>query len=331
MMGGRMTNTIRRIITVLFLCLWSALLADNEKILVFRDAKPYDGHIAAIKAGIAMIKTFGAANKFSVDTTASLSSFNTQNLAQYDAVVFMHPYRDVNGELLNDTMNASEDAAFKSYMLSGKGMVGIHCADRLNNNSPWYLNLLGAQYLNDIGPQTCTYHVANPNHPMTSDITQAFTNSQQVRCNNLFFNDTSKEFTILIKADQKDYPTGQKQAFYPYVWMHDYKGARVWCGSMGHTPETFSSDQIWRKLMLRGILYAINRSGYTNCAERVPRLVFQNTGKKNPFPGRGIYGSFRIFDLAGRTINGSRPIFQPYIVAPDNVNRSPAVFWSLKK
>ena len=120
---------------ILSLTLPSMVSADDEKILVFRDAIPYSGHLPAVKAGIAMVREFAAANKFSVDTIVNLSSFNSENLAQYDAVVFMHPYRDVNGEWLNDTMNTDEDSAFQSFMLSGKGLVGIHCADRLNNNS----------------------------------------------------------------------------------------------------------------------------------------------------------------------------------------------------
>jgi uncharacterized protein len=334
---GIMKSTIGYTVITLFLLLPSIVSADGEKILVFRDAKPYNGHIPAINAGIAMVREFAAANNFSVDTTVNLSSFNSANLAKYEAVVLMQPYREVNGQWLNDTMNAAEDSAFQSFLLSGKGLVGIHCADRLNNNSQWYLNLLGAQYLNDIGPQNCTYHVANPNHPMTKDISQTFTNSQQVRCNKLFFSDTSKGFTVLIKADQKDYPSDQKQSFYPFVWMHDYQGARVWCGSMGHTPETFSSDQIWRQLMLRGILYALNRPDYVRCADPISRPMFRNTAEWTVTKGRERDHIVRIFDLTGRMAGATqsicprtiKPAFGPYIVVPNNnsTNRSPAVLW----
>ncbi len=293
------------VMMIMFLALSipSLASADGEKILIFRDAKPYNGHLQAINAGVAMVREFGKDNKFSVDTTVNLSSFNSANLSNYEAVVFMQPYREVNGEWFNDTMNASQDSAFQAFMLSGKGLVGIHCADRLNNNSQWYLNLLGVQYLNDIGPQTCTYHVVDTKHPLTEGISQTFTSSQQVRCNKLFFSDTSKGFTILVKADQKDYPANQKQSSYPYVWIHDYQKARVWCGSMGHTPQTFSTDATWRKLMLRGILYALNRPGYG------PTVSISRLSLPHLVPcmsEQGQSGNMRIFDLSGRMISGMR-------------------------
>lgn len=332
-----MKNSIVHTLMGLLLSLLSmSVSADNEKILVFRDAVPYDGHIPAIKAGIAMLKEFGAANKFTIDTTVNLSSFNSANLAKYDAVVFMEPYRDVGGGVwLNDTMNASEDSAFQAFMLSGKGLVGIHCADRLNNNSQWYLNLIGVQYLTDVGPQNCTYHVKDTNHPLSKGISQTFTNSQQVRGNKLFFSDTTKGFTVLIEADQKDFAANQKQSFYPFVWIHDYQGARVWCGSMGHTPQTFSSDPIWRKLMLNGILYALNRPGYGPTVATAPQqhrltqAADQWTNRK-----QGLDGVMRVFDLSGRTV-GLKPRnplqsgmpfsvpFGTYIIEPNNGTAHP--------
>jgi hypothetical protein len=177
------------------------------------------------------------------------------------------------------------------------------------------------------------------NQPMTKGIPQNFVRSQQVRCNTLFFGDTSKGFTVLIKADEKDYPAGQKQTFYPYVWTHDYKGARVWCGSMGHTPETFSSDTIWRKLMLRGILYALNRQGYGTTAVKVP--VFRATGELTINRNRELKGIINMFDFSGRMV-GSIPASSlreglpipgstklpsgRYIAAPATAEKGSAVF-----
>jgi hypothetical protein len=89
--GGAMKYRFSHSIEVTLL-LFSLLSADNEKILFFKDASPYDGHTAAIKVGVAMV------------------------------------------------------------------------------------------------------------NPMTAGIPHTFTNSRQVRCNTLFFSDTYKEFTVLIKA-----------------------------------------------------------------------------------------------------------------------------------
>lgn len=330
--GGVMKNAV----IGLLLSMLSLVFADNEKILVFKDAIPYNGHLAAINACMTMLRGFGSANGFSIDTTVQLTSFNSDNLAKYDAVLMLYPYRqDPNNSNLwyNDTMTASEDSAFKSFLLSGKGFVGVHCYSRLNNNQSWFIKtFLGVQYANDIGPQNCTYHVADTNQPMTKGIPHTFTDNQQVRVDSIYFSETDKSYTVLIRADANDYPAGQKMSFYPYVFMHDYQGARMWGGAMGHTAATWSNAN-WRQLILNGILYAVNRSGYVKCANPIPRPVFLNTEgwtlDRNKIA--------RIFDCSGRTIGAmagnqlqkgprfprrARLPFGTYIVAPNSSHGS---------
>jgi type 1 glutamine amidotransferase len=332
-----MKSMIGHVVIALFLSLPSLVSADNEKIMVFRDAEPYDLHLDAIKAGMGLLREYAAANKFSIDTTVNFSSFNSANLAKYDAVALMSPMRK---GAKPDTLSPSQDSALQSFLRSGKGLIGFHDIDRFCNNWDWYHQLVGVQWLGDVGPKNLTFHVVDTSNPMTKGIPKDFVNSQQPRYEKLFFTDTSKGWTVLIEGDDKDYASNKKQPFYPFVFTHDFEGARMWYGMMGHTASSYS-DTIWRKLVLRGILYAVNRPGYTKCADPIPSPIFRNT--EECAMDRERSGTVRIFDCAGRTVGfiprsplqrglrfpgTARLPFGTYIIVPKDGIRRPAAFRS---
>lgn len=256
----------------LAVCLASSLpprvSANGEKILVFKDSLSYNGHTAGINAGMKLLRSFASANAFTVDTTIRLSSFNTANLAQYDAVVFMYPERAVPSAPstgISDTMSAEQDSAFKSWLLTGKAYVGVHCDTRLNHNWPWfYKTFLGAKYVNDIGPQNSNYHVADPKEFLTQGIPANFTGNEQLRIDSLYFTEADTNFKVLIRADVNDYPANQRwMPFFPFVYRHNYQNARMFHLAPGHNATTWTAaNSVWSKLFLNGILYALNRPGY---------------------------------------------------------------------
>jgi|GEM_PF-5825072 len=240
--------------------------AAGEKVLVFKDSIPYSGHKAGIAAALALLRTYASENAFVVDTTVFLSSFNRTNLAQYDAVVFLYPepYSPTNPNIgLMDTMSADEAAAFKEWILTGKGVLGVHTHSRLNNDWDWYVKtFMGMKYINDIGPKSSTYHVADTNEFLTLGIPKTFTDNQQVRVDSLYWTEADTSYKILIRADEKDYAANQKQAFYPYVYRHNYQGARFFGLAPGHNASTWNTGSNWNPLLFNGVLYALNRPGY---------------------------------------------------------------------
>jgi uncharacterized protein len=267
-----LTRFFVRAIVMSFLA-WSipsTASAAGEKILVFKDSLPYGGHSAGIAAALALARGFASANAFSIDTTIRLSSFNTANLAQYAAVVMLYPeaYNKANPATgLSDTMSAEQGAAFKDWILSGKGVVGVHTHSRLNSNWPWYVQtFMGMKYVNDIGPQSSTYHVADPNEVLTMGMPKDFTDNQQLRVDSLFFTEADTSYKVLIRADAKDYPAASRMAFYPFVYRHNYQGGRFFGLAPGHNADTWKTGSNWNKLFLNGILYALNRPGFGTTA-----------------------------------------------------------------
>ncbi len=92
----------------------------------------------SIPAGIAAIQQLGAEHNFAVDATEDAEAFTDDNLANYDAVVFL----STTGDVLND----EQQAAFERYISEGGGYVGVHAASDTEYDWPWYGHLVGAYF-----------------------------------------------------------------------------------------------------------------------------------------------------------------------------------------
>ncbi|HEX2612374.1 MAG TPA: ThuA domain-containing protein [Fibrobacteria bacterium] len=272
----------------------SAASAAGEKILVFKDSLTYNGHTAAIAAAMAKLKTWAAANAFTYDTTSKFTSFNTANLAQYDAVILMYPEKATKadpGTGISDTMSAEQDSAFKSWFLTGKGYIGVHCDTRQNPNWPWwYQTLVGAKYVEDVGPVSSKFHVADTSDPITKGMPANFTGNEQLRIDSLFFTESDTNYKVLVRGDISDYVANRAanmaklgpwvntstvvpwMPFFPFVYKHNLEGGRVFHLAPGHNATTWTaSNSNWNNMFLYGILYALNRPGYGGTSTPIAR------------------------------------------------------------
>ncbi len=75
---------------------------------------------ASIPAGIKCIEGIGAAKGFAVDATEDGSAFTEENLARYEAVVFLNTTGDVLDEI--------KEGAFEAFIRGGGGYVGVPSA-----------------------------------------------------------------------------------------------------------------------------------------------------------------------------------------------------------
>src|SRR6266496_540889 len=95
-----------------------AAAAPLTRVLVFSKTAAFRHD--SIPAGIAAIRQLGSQNGFAVDATEDGGAFTTQNLAQYQAVVWLSTTGDV--------LDATQQTAFESYVNGGGGYVGVHAA-----------------------------------------------------------------------------------------------------------------------------------------------------------------------------------------------------------
>ncbi len=159
---------MRFIYCLLFICLpilfSSATTKQKKKILVF--AKTEKFRHASIPKGKEALLLMGKQNNFLVDTTEDASFFTAEKLKQYDAVVFL----STTGNVLND----EQQAAFESFIKSGKGFVGIHAAADTEYEWPWYNKLVGAYFVSHPKQQKAKLTVTDHKHASTKHLPQVW-------------------------------------------------------------------------------------------------------------------------------------------------------------
>jgi type 1 glutamine amidotransferase len=218
-----------------------AQAAPLTKVLVF--SKTAGFRHSSIPAGIAAIRQLGAANGFAVDATEDAQAFTTANLAQYQAVVWLSTTGDV--------LDATQQAAFQSYIGAGGGYVGVHAAADTEYDWPWYGGLVGAYFLSHPAIQQATVRVEDSSNVATAHLPQNW-----VRTDELYNYRTNPRANVRVLSDLDESTyTGGTMGDHPITWCHAYGGGRAFYTGLGHTEESYTESNFTR-MLLGGIQYA---------------------------------------------------------------------------
>ncbi|HVW12196.1 MAG TPA: ThuA domain-containing protein [Mucilaginibacter sp.] len=216
----------------------------KPKALVF--SKTAGFHHESIAVGIPAIIKLGQENNFDVDTTTDASKFTDDNLKQYAAVIFL----STTGTVFND----AEQEAFKKYIESGGGFVGIHAATDTEYGWPWYGDLVGAYFKSHPKQQEATLHVVDRKFIATRHLP-----AEWKRFDEWYnYKYIAKGLHVLITIDEKSYTGGENGDYHPMSWYHSYDGGRAFYTELGHTDESYS-DPLYLKHILGGIEYAMGK------------------------------------------------------------------------
>ncbi|GAA2866875.1 ThuA domain-containing protein [Nonomuraea rubra] len=210
------------------------------KVLVF--SKTTGFRHDSIPEGIAAVQKLGQENNFAVDTTEDSALFTDQNLAQYQAVVFMSTTGDPLG-------TQDQKDAFQRYIQNGGGFAGVHAAADSGYNWEWYGKLVGAYFKSHPAIQQATVKVEDPAHPSTKDLPTTWTRTDEwydYRAN------PRGTVHVLTSMDEKSYTGATMGADHPNTWCHDFDGGRSWYTGLGHMKENYSEPN-FLKLLLGGI------------------------------------------------------------------------------
>ena len=199
----------------------------------------------SIDEGIAAIEDLGEAHDFTVAATEHPSDINDDNLAQYEAVVFL----STTGDFLNDT----QQAAFERYIEAGGGFVGIHGAAADEENWDWYGGLLGARYNGNAGVTPGTIRVENTTHRSTAGLPDPWTRTEEWY--NFATNPRDAGVNVLLTLDEDTITGGTMGDDHPLAWYHEYDGGRSFYTALGHTAEAWAEPPLLRHV-LGGIEYA---------------------------------------------------------------------------
>ncbi|MFC6087217.1 ThuA domain-containing protein [Sphaerisporangium aureirubrum] len=210
------------------------------KILVF--SKTTGFRHDSIPDGVAAVQKLGLENDFAVDATEDSSLFTDENLAQYQAVVFM----STTGDPLS---TQDQKDAFQRYIQGGGGYAGVHAASDSGYDWEWYGKLVGAYFKSHPAIQQATVKVEDPAHPSTQGLPTSWSRTDEWYD---FQADPRGTVHVLASLDEKSYTGGTMGADHPTAWCQDFQGGRSWYTGLGHTKESFAEPR-FLSMLLGGI------------------------------------------------------------------------------
>jgi type 1 glutamine amidotransferase len=198
----------------------------------------------SIPAGIAAIRALGRSSGFRVAATESRAAFKGKRLRRYEAIVFLNTTGDVLGP--------KGQAAFKRFIRSGGGFVGIHSATDTEYDWPFYGGLIGTYFASHPAIQPATLDVVDRSHPSTRPLPAEWMRTDEWYD---FRSNPRGTVHVLATIDESTYSGGTMGADHPIAWCHRYRGGRSWYTAGGHTAESFS-EPLFRRHLLGGIRWA---------------------------------------------------------------------------
>jgi len=220
----------------------AAKAAPAFKVLALYNGTWDAAHISFVKEANEWFPKAAEENGFSYTSTDDWSQLNTENLKQYDVVLFLDdlPYA------------ADQRAAFEQYMRDGGGWMGFH-ASAFNTDPqswPWYHEEFlgtGAFKSNTWGPTTATLRTEDASHPSTANLPATFTSSVSEWYS--WNNDLREnpDIDILASVDPVSFPLGTdpdqswNDGYYPILWTNTKY--RMLYANFGHNAMNYDTNE----------------------------------------------------------------------------------------
>ncbi|MCF6524123.1 ThuA domain-containing protein [Streptomyces sp. JJ36] len=220
----------------------------------------------SIDEGLTALRELGAAHDFTVDATEDAAAFDSANLAQYEAVVFLSTTGDV--------LNAAQQEAFEGYIRDGGGYVGVHAAADTEYDWPFYGGLAGAYFASHPHIQPATVVVEDRAHPATAHLGEGWQRTDE------WYNYRSnprERARVLASLDESSYEGGTMGGDHPIAWCQEYEGGRSFYTGGGHTEASFA-DPAFRQHLLGGIRWAAGAAQADCRPETGYTPLFDGTG-----------------------------------------------------
>lgn len=246
--------------------------AAPRRILLFSLATGYQHQI--IPHTTEVIKVLGSkSGAYTVVESMDIEMLAPEKLKVFDAVVLNNTcpkreYRNLFLDVLADHPEAERNqraAALEQSLLDfvrgGKGLVALHGAITLQNNSPEFSEMMGGSF--DFHPrrQSVTLDLVDPEHPLVAafDGKSFVHNDEPYLFKNAY---AKKNFRPLLKMnveklDEKTRNNLKVAGEVRYVaWVKGYGTGRVFFCSPSHQPESYETA-VLLQFILDGIQYAL--------------------------------------------------------------------------
>jgi type 1 glutamine amidotransferase len=236
----------------------------ERKILVFSLAWGYKH--SAVPWGIEAIKAMAEkSDAFTIVVSNELSMFETDNLQQFDAVVFNNTNEEIflpeNFKELSSEEQAKAtkiDSRLKenlvNFLKSGKGLAVIHAGLAVFRDWPEYGNIIGGRFDNHPwgSGSTITVKVDEPDHPLnkafrepffevTDEIYQVTGDYSRNNLRVLLSIDTAR-------TDMTKETIHRTDGDFALSWIKNYGQGRVFYFAFGHDKQIYWNASLLRHL-----------------------------------------------------------------------------------
>jgi type 1 glutamine amidotransferase len=184
----------------------------------------------SIPAAVDAIERLGTRNGFRVDTTEDAAVFARENLARYDAVIFV----STTGNPLPGT---EQRKAFERFIARGGGFVGVHAASDGSYDWPWFGELIGAYFLTHPAPASATVQVGRHDSAATAKLPDRWIRFDEWYD---FRTNPRPDVRVLATVDESTYSGGGMGADHPIAWCHRFGGGRSVYTAMGHSSDAYA-------------------------------------------------------------------------------------------
>ena len=204
-----------------------------------------------IQTSVDAIRKMGAQNGFAVDATNDPLFFRDPVLKQYQALVFANTN---NEAFLND---AQRDA-FKHYIESGGGFVGIHSASGSERDWPYFWAVLGGKFVRHPPQQEFLVQAKDRDFPATQKLPAQFEWKDECYLLDHLNPDIhillTTDYSRLDDPDRGKHPDEHFSDMLPLAWYHTYDGGREYYIALGHNIPDYSNPLLYNQI-LGGILW----------------------------------------------------------------------------
>lgn len=250
---------LKKSILLLLICSSISLQVFSQqqfKALLF--TKTAGWHHESINDGVTAIKALAEKHNFGVEWHEDAKRFNNEFLAQFDVIIFLNTTEDI--------LNEEQQDAFKSFIQSGKGFVGIHSASDTEYEWLWYNKLVGKMFHIHPAQQTAMLEVTDSNFPGMEIFPKRFMWTDEWY--EFKKEEYSKNLKILLTVDETTYDThvqwgekiGNGMGDHPISWYQEYDNGRSFYTALGHIPLVYS-DPWFLKHLYGGIYWAATGKG----------------------------------------------------------------------
>jgi uncharacterized protein len=185
----------------------------------------------SIPAGVEAVTAIATELGYEVEHTEDADVFVPDQLARFDATVWL----SVSGDVLDELGRA----ALADFVTGGAGWCGIHAASTAERSWPYYRQLTGARFIGH--PPGCTpgrVEVVDGDHASTKHLPKTWEWTDEWYT----FDERPEGVKVLLEVDEDSYDTADLAMGnpHPLAWHRRLEAGRCFYTALGHDESAYA-------------------------------------------------------------------------------------------